>query len=84
MQGGASKGKQKGEAPVKAPVKRFSDDFYLYTFKIAPCKAEYPVGARRDAAICAALQRLLSFGCWPFIPSHKQVVTYTMAAAAMQ
>jgi hypothetical protein len=37
--------KQKEEAPLKAPIKRFSDDFYLYTFKIAPCKAEYPVGA---------------------------------------
>jgi hypothetical protein len=42
--------KQKEQAPVKAPIKRFSDDFYLYTFKIAQCKAEYPVGAWAEIA----------------------------------
>jgi hypothetical protein len=58
MEGGG-KGKRKEEAPLKAPIKRFSDDFYLYTFKIAPCKAEYPVGARRDSATCPGLQQPL-------------------------
>jgi hypothetical protein len=56
--------KQKEEAPLKAPVKRFSDEFYIYTFKIAPCKAEYPVGARLQvsapALVCTSHTRTRS------------------------